>query len=129
MVFDPFGIQGYHDQIRDRIDAGEPGFAQSILGEIMVSYEAASYLGPVFAYSPLGSGLPLHSSAILEEIILDVARGEGIASPTTFRRMRIERMIEDRQAYPPTFPKMRRQAEMLGAFYLEPDGEGAGLLF
>ena len=129
MVFDPFGIQGYHDQIRARIDAGEPGFAQSMLGEVMVSYEAASFQGPVFAYHPLGFRPPLQSSAILEEIILDVARGEGIASPTTFRRTRIKRMIEDRRAYPAAYPKMRPQAELLSAFYLGPNGAGAGMLY
>ena len=128
-MFDPFGIQDYHDQIRMRIDAGEPGFAQSFVGEVMVSYEAASFRGPIFAYNPLGFSLPLHSSAILEELILDVARGEGIASPTTFRRMRVERMIEDRQAFPSAYPKMRRQAELLHEFYLKPGAEAANLLF
>ncbi len=129
MNFDPFGIEEYHEDIRARIGAGEPGFAQTILGEVMVSFEAASFRGPVFAHFPISLAMLMSSSDVLEEMILDVARKEGIASPTTFRRRRVERMVEDRRAYPAAYPKMRRQAELLHDFYLKPGAEAANLLF
>ena len=129
MPFDPFGIQEYHDEIRSRIEAGEPGYAQTYVGDIMVSFEAASFRGPVFAFNPLGFSLYPNNHSLLEELIVDVARQEGMASPRTFRRVRIERMIEDRQAYPAAYPKMRRQAELLQNFYIDGGAEGEKYLF
>ena len=129
MAFDPFGIQDYHDEIRVRIEADEPGYAQSLIGDVFVSYEAASFRGPVFFSSHLPLFLPIHSSALIDELIVDVARQEGLASRRTFRRTRVERMVEDRAAYPPTFTKMQQQAALLRDFYLRSGAKGAGILF
>ena len=129
MPFDPFGIHEYHDKVREKIKAGEPGYAQSVVNDVMVSYEAASFRGPIFAYDPIGLGTPPHINAILEEMILDVARAEGIASPKTFSRVRVQRLVDDLQSYPVDYVKPRRRAELLRRFYLEPGGKGTGLLF
>ena len=53
MSFDPLAIHDYHDKIRFRIDAGDPGFAQSVVNEVLVSYESASFRGPVYGYDPV----------------------------------------------------------------------------
>src|SRR5205085_5228747 len=98
--FDPSAIHDYHDKVREKIETSEPGFAQSVVHEVMVSYEAASFRGPVWGYDPVALGTPPRVSAILEQIIIDVARGEGIASPRTFSRARVERLVADLQSFP-----------------------------
>ncbi len=129
MPFDPFGIQEFHDEIRSRIEAGEPGYAQSYIGDVMVSFETASFRGPVFSYDPVGFSLLPNTNSLLEELIMDIAHQEGIASPKTFRRGRVERMVEDRQAYPAAYPKMQRQAVLLEDYFLKPEAEGEKYLF
>ena len=129
MTFGPFDIQEYHDNVRGRIEAGEPGYAQSFIGNVLVSYEAASYRGPVFAHGSLPLLTRFHTAHLIEELIVDVARQEGIASPRAFRRARIEGMLEERRGSLSEHPKMRRQSEYLFGFYLAPDAAGASLLF
>ncbi len=129
MSFDPFAIHDYHDKVRAKIEAGEPGFAQSVVNEVMVSYESASFRGPIYAYDSVALGTTPRVSAILEEMIIDVARGEGIASPRTFSRARVERLVADLQSFPITFLKPRQRAELLHRFYLAEGAPGGVLLF
>jgi len=128
-VFDPREIHEYHDKVRAKIEAGEPGFAQSVVDDLMVSYESASFGGPVHGYDPLVVGTTRRASAILEQMILDVARGEGIASPRTFSRARVERLVADLQSFPSTFLKPHRCAALLQSFYLADGSAGSELLF
>jgi hypothetical protein len=127
--FDPSAIHEYHDKVREKIDAGEPGFAQSVVDDVMVSYEAASFRGPVWGYDPVAFGTAPRLSAMLEEMILDVARGEATASPRTFSRARIERMVADLHSFPATWLKPRRRAELLHSFYLAEAAPGGALVF
>jgi len=127
--FDPAAIHEYHDKVREKIEAGEVGFAQSVVDDVMVSYEAASFRGPVWGYDPVTFGTPPRLSAMLEQIILDVARGEAIASPRTFSRARVERMVADLHSFPATWIKPRRRAELLDSFYLVERAPGGTLLF
>jgi hypothetical protein len=127
--FDPLAIHEYHDRVRAKIGAGELGFAQSVVKEVMVSYESASFRGPIYGYDPVAFGTTPRASAILEQMIIDVARGEGIASPRTFSRARVERLITDLQSFPATYLKPRRRAELLHAFYLAEGAPGSALLF
>ncbi|MBJ3778433.1 hypothetical protein [Acuticoccus mangrovi] len=127
MLFDPLKIQDYHDRVRDCIEAGKPGFAQGYLFDVLVSYETASPGGP-FLF-PVGFCIPIRPTGVLEELILDVARGEATASPYTFRRSRIERMIDERRTHPMPIRKLRRQADMLTAFYMAPDSTGHRMIF
>jgi hypothetical protein len=127
--FDPAAIYEYHDKVREKIEAGEVGFAQSVVDDVMVSYEAASFRGPVWAYDPVALGTPPRLSAILEQMIVDVARREAIASPRTFSRARVERMVADLHSFPATWLKPRRRAELLHSFYLAEEAPGGGLLF
>ena len=129
MSFDPAAIHEYHDKVREKIEAGEPGFAQSVVDDVMVSYEAASFRGPVWGYDPVALGTPPRLSAMLEQIILDVAKGEAIASPRTFSRARVERMVADLHSFPATWLKPRRRAELLASFYLAEGALGGALLF
>jgi hypothetical protein len=128
-VFDPFVMHTYHDKIRAKIEAGEPGFAQSVVNDVMMSYETASFRGPTYVYDPLAFGMTPRLSAILEQMILDVARGEAIASARTFSRARVERLVADLQSFPVTYLKPRRRAELLERFYLDDQAPGGGLLF
>lgn len=129
MASDPFRIHDYHDKVRARIAAREPGFAQSVIDDVMVSYEAASFRGPVYAYDPMAPGMTPRVSALLEQMIIDVAHGEAIASPSTFSRARIERLVSDLRSFPETYLKPRRRAELLHDFYLADSAPGAGLTF
>jgi hypothetical protein len=128
MSFDPFAIHDYHDMVRAKIEAGEPGYAQSVVNEVLVSYESASFRGPVYAYDVVAFGTTARVSAILEEMIIDVARGEGIASPRTFTRARVERLVADLLSFPVTYLKPRRRAELLQHFYLDNGAPGGELL-
>jgi hypothetical protein len=127
--FDPSAIHEYHDKVRAKINAGESGFAQSVVHEVMMSYETASFRGPVYGYDPVAFGTTPRLSAILEQIIIDVARGEGIASPRTFSRARVERLVADLRSFPDTYLKPRRRAEMLHSFYLAEGAPGSLFLF
>jgi len=91
----------------------------------MVSYETASFRGPIWGYDPIAFGTTTRLSAILEEMIIDVARGEGIASPRTFSRARVERLVADLQSFPASYLKPRRRAELLHSFYLAKKRPGA----
>jgi hypothetical protein len=62
-------------------------------------------------------------------MILDVAHGEGIASPGTFSRARVERFVADLLSFPITYLKPRRRAELLQRFYLDNGAPGCNLLF
>jgi len=126
---DPFAIHDHHDRVRAKIEAGEAGFAQSVVNEVMVSYETASFRGPVYAYDPVALGTTTRVSAILDEMIIDVARGEGIASPRTFSRARVERLVTDLQSFPVTYLKLRERAELLQRFYLVEGAPGGEMLF
>jgi hypothetical protein len=127
MSFDPFAIHDYHDKVRAKIETGEPGYAQSVINEVLVSYETASFRGPVYAYDVVALGTTVRVSALLEEMIIDVARGEGIASPRTFSRARVERLVADFLSFPATYLKPRRRAELL-QFYLDNGAPGGELL-
>jgi hypothetical protein len=127
--FDPSAIYDYHDKVRAKIEAGEFGFAQSVMNEVMVSYESASFRGPIYGYDPVAFGMTPRLSAILEQMIIDVARGEGIASPRTFSRARVERLIADMQSFPANYLKPRRRGELLHSFYLAEGAPGSALLF
>ena len=129
MSFDPFAIHDHHEKVRAKIEAGEPGYAQSVVNEVLVSYESASFRGPVYAYDAVAFGTTPRLSAILEEIIIDVARGEGVASPRTFSRARIERLVADMQSFPAIYLKPHRHAELLATFYLVDGAPGSSLLF
>ena len=129
MSFDPSAIHEYHDNVRAKIEAAEFGYAQSVVDDVMVSYESASFRGPIWGYDPLAFGTPPRVSAVLEQMIIDVARGEGIASPRTFSRARVERLVADLRSVPATYLKPRRRAELLHSFYLAEDAPGSALLF
>ena len=62
---------------------------------------------------------PLHGMKahdIMQEIIVDVPRNEGLASPMTFRRSFVHWMIDDRRAFPKgTWPKKHAEADRLQA--------------
>lgn len=124
MPLDLYGIEEYHEDIRRRIGENEPGLVQSVVGDVLVSWDRNSFWkGPTYSRDPYGRPDP---AAILDEMIVDVARGEGIASDRTFNRSRIVWMVEDREAYPdePRWAKKRNEALLLRAFYLD-GGEGA----
>jgi hypothetical protein len=128
MSFDPFAIHDYHDKVRAKIEAGEPGYAQSVINEVLVSYESASFRGPVYAYDVVAFGITARVSVLLDEMIIDVARCEGIASPRTFTRARVERLVADFSSFPITYLKPRRRAELLQRFYLDNGAPGGELL-
>jgi hypothetical protein len=106
MPFDPYGVLAYHKSVRERIDNGDPGLAQTFIGRELASYAVEDGQG-YFA------GNVAANIDAVEELILDVARKEGIASSQVFAMARITWMIADRDAYPSNFPKKHAEAALL----------------
>ncbi len=128
MIADPIKLMDHHERIRVKIDAREPGYAQGVVDEMLVSYDANAFHGPLYFLDPTGSRSPARISWLLEELIVDVARLEAIASPASFRRSRVERMIDDRLSFSTLYIKMQRQAELLTEFYMSKRASGSELL-
>lgn len=118
MPFDPFGIEAYHESVRQKIAADEPGYAQSEIHDgskdVTVSFEKGA-----LTYSGLYD--ENNTNKIIDEIIINVARDEGLASKQTFREFRIHFMIKDRRAYPPHWKRKHKEADLLRVYYLESD--------
>lgn len=119
MPFDPFGIDAYHAKVRENIAGGLEGFAQSEVDDILVSYEVGHSIthGPVLS-KPIAK--------ILDEMILDVARGEGVAGPKTFLTSRVRFAVDDRREFPEHRLKKHKEADDIEAFYF--GGAGSALL-
>ena len=107
MAFDPFGVLAYHQTVRERIARDDPGLAQSFVGSELVSYEVNEN-----GWGQLTGNVHASVDAV-DEIILDVARAEGIASSRVFAMARVNWMIADRKAYPPQFPKKQAEVALL----------------
>lgn len=130
MLYDPFGVLRHHEEVRLKIQAREPGYAQSVIGDVMVSFEAASFHGPVFAHFPLVmGGLLTRTTDVIDQLILDVARGDGIASPYCFSRARVERIVNDFKSYPENYLKLHRKAQILTDYYLAAGAEGVEYVY
>jgi len=124
MPFDPFGLEEYHAKVREKIAGREPGWAQSQIGRVLVSYRRGRGFTGAHGLGDPRNDPFLHD--VLDEMLIDVARGEGIASPATFDRDYVERAIEDRRLFPDHWTKKHRQADLLESFYI--NGAGAELL-
>jgi hypothetical protein len=107
MAFDPFGLDKHHADVRARISNGEAGLAQSSIGSALASYEVDSK-----GWGTFTGNVPAGIDAV-GELILDVARDEGIASAKVFSKDRVAWMISDREAYPAHFPKQHAEAKVL----------------
>jgi hypothetical protein len=111
MGWDPFGIEKEHARVRKAIAAGDEGYAQSDVSGTMVSIHVDGDGPPDIIRAPL-DGMKYHD--MLQEMIVDVASGEGIASPRVFRRSFVNWMIDDRRAYSKeTWPKKDAEANRL----------------
>ena len=120
-LLDPFGLKKFHDKVAKKIEDGKAGYAQSSIGNLRVSYVLGS--GITGTTSPNLSGVEA-----LEQIIVDVAQLMGRASKKTFSRNRVMAMIEDREAMPTSFSRLRQEARDMRAFYLD-GGPGANKLY
>ena len=117
-------IQDVHADVFKRITEKKPGYAQSSIGDIRVSFIRSKDLIGTFTH---GHHIEKSFRDVIEEMILDVARGEGLASPRTFTKFRVQYMINDRREYPSYWTKKHKEAEILENFYIE--GEGREILF
>ena len=107
------GIDEKHDEIRKAIKDGKEGYAQSDVGGTMVSLHLKNGWNTNLYHAPL-HGMKAHD--IMQEIVVDVASDEGLASPKTFRRSFVNWMIDDRRAFPKgTWPKKHAEAYRLQA--------------
>jgi len=116
MPLDPFGIDQYHDSVLERIDRGEKGLAHSRVGNVRVSYE----VGKSITHGPV---IDRTIQSILDEMILDVARGDGKAGPETFAHSRVRFAIDNRREFPADWKEMHAEADLLEQFYF---GDGGG---
>ncbi|MEM9059942.1 MAG: hypothetical protein AAGD13_05725 [Pseudomonadota bacterium] len=104
-------LDHYHRTVRHRIISDEPGWAQGEITGVLVSYNRTQGL----------TAAPVPRNA-LDELLVDVAREEGIASPGTFSRAYVRQRIDELRMRPAWTLKSHRQAHLLEAFYLNGDG-------
>ena len=116
MPFDPFRLDETHEKVREAIQARKIGFAQSDVGGVLVSYVRHEFPGGLY-HAPM---VPQkRANEILEDMMIDVARGEGIASDRTFDLAQLEWAIKDRKKYPTHWVKKHKEAELLLALQEE----------
>ena len=112
-IFDHADIEEKHAAVRRAIHDGEPGYAQSDVSGTMVSLHLDGGFNTQLTHLPL-NGMKAHD--IIEEMIVDVASSEGIASRHSFRRSLVDYMIDHRRAYPEhIWPKKHAEADRLQA--------------
>ena len=112
-VWDPFGIEKLHDDVRREIRDKVQGRAQSDISGTMVSLVLEKDGDPKFFHIGLNG---MKHNDIMQEMIVDVASNEGLASDKTFRKSFVAWMIEDREAYPEgVWPKKHAEAKRLQA--------------
>ena len=103
-----------HDEIRAKIDASEPGYAQATVAGQLVSYHRHSLNG--FAFDrPMPDDM--HHSDIMEALILEVTTGRGRATAQTFPNSFARMMIATRRAYNASFQAMHAEADAIAALY------------
>ncbi|MFZ1427743.1 MAG: hypothetical protein WAS21_13325 [Geminicoccaceae bacterium] len=101
-----------HEEIRARIEAGEPGCAQAIVAGQLVSYHRYGMRG--FSHDhPMPEGMS-HSD-IMEAVILAVAQGRGRATARTFSVSFASMMIATRRAFDPSFKAEHAEADAVEA--------------
>ena len=110
MPFDPFGLEETHETVREAIKARKIGFAQSDIDGVLVSYIRHDFPGGLY-HAPMDP--KKKANEILEEMMIDVARGEGAASDGTFDLAQLEWAIKDRRKYPTHWVKKHKEAELL----------------
>lgn len=111
--WDPFGIEKLHEDVRQEIRDMVQGRAQSDISGTMVSLVLEKDGDPKFFHIGLNG---MKHNDIMQEMIVDVASNEGLASAKTFRKSLVAWMIEDRRAYPEgVWPKKHAEADRLQA--------------
>jgi hypothetical protein len=111
--WDPFGIEKLHDTVRKEIGDKVEGRAQSDISGTMVSLVLEKDGDPKFFHIGMNG---MRHNDIMQEMIVDVASDEGLASSRTFRRSFVAWMIDDRRAYPKgVWPKKHAEADRLQA--------------
>ena len=103
-----------HSEIRAKIDASEPGYAQATVAGQLVSYHRHSLNGFAFDH-PMPDGM--HHSDIMEALILEVARGRGRATAQTFPNSFPRMMIASRRAFNASFESMHAEADTIETLY------------
>lgn len=92
---------------------GKEGYAQSEVDDVLVSYDANGGLPSGIKHGGFLDPGKRKIRDIIEEMILGVAKDEGIASDRTFMKSRVKLMIEDRLEYPANRTKKRKEAAVL----------------
>lgn len=110
MSFDFLKLEEKHKEVRKAVDDDEPGHAQSEVGDVLVSYIRHAFPGGFFH-------APMHpqksANEIIDEMMVDVARGDGIASKATFDLSQVKWAIADRRKYPEHWVKKHKEANLL----------------
>lgn len=119
-----WGIDEYHAAVRVKIAKHEPGWAQSEVDGVLFSHHPAR---------GFTSAEPVHKALdeprareVYDKMLVDVARGEGLASPKSFCRDYVKRLIKGLRVFPDCRTDKQRRADMLQGFYFE--GSGQALL-
>jgi hypothetical protein len=109
--WDPFGIEKIHKDTYQAIEDKKEGYAWSDVSGTTVSLHFDGWQTKLY-HLPLDG---MRHRDIVQEIIVDVASDEGLASDKTFRRSFVEWMIDERRAFPRGFVKQHAEAARLEA--------------
>jgi hypothetical protein len=107
--WDPFGIEKIHQEVSQAINDKKDGYAQSDVSGATVSLYFDDCQTRLY-HQPLDG---MRHRDIVQEIIIDVASKEGLASDKTVRHSFVNWMIDDRRAYPKRFAKQHAEADRL----------------
>ena len=118
------GVDSFHEAVRDKIRNREPGWAQSDIGGSTATYSRWTGWTGTGLYTSRDNPF-LHDQ--LDEMLLDVARGEGQATDATFHKPYVERKIEGLKLYASWNLKPHAQAKTLEDFFI--NGPGASMLY
>lgn len=111
--WDPFGIEELHERVRGEIRDKVEGRAQSDISGTMVSLIIDADGQEKFFH--IGTDGMRHKD-IMQEMVVDIASDEGMASPRTFRKSFVDWMIDYRQAFSKSaWPKKHAEADRLKA--------------
>lgn len=107
---DSADIQAYHSNVRRAIENGTRGYARSDVGGVLVSLRREGNVTSL-THAPIQSA---NLADIIQEMMLDVAEGTGIASPGAFARHAANSTVGDLRAFPESiWPRKHALAKQL----------------
>lgn len=122
------GVDAIHRQVAEAIAAGTPGHAQAEVDGLRVSYRRRA--GPFglfggMTHAPFPGPRPRTAAQLMPKLLLAVARGEGAASPQTFKAAILRHRIADLRRFPAHRAEEHAEADALEGYFIDGPGRAA----